>query len=222
MRPGPAIYSTESGTRRPRTDVDKLATIVVECIPTGLVGYPRDHVPRRPSARQPVSAFHARGIGDPSGRALVLRTEPWRSRVSALSDSQGGVHILEDRGFACHNFGNRGGGYSTRYADFIAATQGRVEAVSIAVNRWHGGGLRLCVGRRKPTRVDIRTGESHRIFRNEFRACVLRRRYWAGKVGRVAPRSILTTACAGLTSTFVAPPAAFRESATLAPGPPGR
>ena len=45
-----------------------------------------------------------------------------------LPYSHGGVHILEDRGSAWHNFGNRGGGYSTRYADFIAATQGRVEA----------------------------------------------------------------------------------------------
>ena len=70
-----------------------------------------------------------------------------------LPYSHGGVHILEDRGSAWHNFGNRGGGYSTRYADFIAATQGRVEAVSIAVNRWHRGGLRLCVGVRKPKRT---------------------------------------------------------------------
>ena len=69
-----------------------------------------------------------------------------------LPYSHGGVHILEDRGSAWHNFANRGGGYSTRYADFIAATQGRVEAVSVAVNRWHRGGLRLCVGVRKPKR----------------------------------------------------------------------
>ena len=71
-----------------------------------------------------------------------------------LPYSHGGVHILEDRGSAWHNFGNRSGeGYSTRYADFIAATQGRVEAVSVAVNRWHRGGLRLCVGVRKPKRI---------------------------------------------------------------------
>ena len=71
-----------------------------------------------------------------------------------LPYSHGGVHILEDRGSAWHNFGNRSGeGYSTRYADFIAATQGRVEAVSVAVNRWHRGGLRLCVGVRKPKRT---------------------------------------------------------------------
>lgn len=70
-----------------------------------------------------------------------------------LPYSHGGVHLLEDRGSAWHNFGNRSGGYSTRYADFIAATQGRVEAVSVAVNRWHRGGLRLCVGVRKPKRT---------------------------------------------------------------------
>lgn len=71
-----------------------------------------------------------------------------------LPYSHGGVHILEDRGYAWREFGNRGGdGYRTRYADFIAATEGRVEAVSVAVNRWHRGGLILCVGVRKPTRI---------------------------------------------------------------------
>ena len=70
-----------------------------------------------------------------------------------LPYSHGGVHLLEDRGSAWHNFGNASGrSYSTRYADFIAATQGRVEAVSVAVNRWRPGGLRLCVGVRKPKR----------------------------------------------------------------------
>ena len=70
-----------------------------------------------------------------------------------LPYSHGGVHILEDRGSAWHQFGNAGGGhYHTRYADFIAATQGRVEAVSVAVNL-SGRGLRLCVGVRKPNRA---------------------------------------------------------------------
>ena len=71
-----------------------------------------------------------------------------------LPYSYRGVHILEDRGSAWHQFINRSGaGYYTRYADFIAATQGRVEAVSVAVNRWGDtGGLRLCVGVRKPNR----------------------------------------------------------------------
>ena len=71
-----------------------------------------------------------------------------------LPYSHGGVHLLEDRGSAWHHFTNAGvRGYGTRYADFIAATQGRVEAVSVAVNRWRPtGGLRLCVGVRKPKR----------------------------------------------------------------------
>ncbi|MDE0039959.1 MAG: type I restriction enzyme HsdR N-terminal domain-containing protein [Gammaproteobacteria bacterium] len=71
-----------------------------------------------------------------------------------LPYSHGGVHILENRGSAWHQFGNRSGGsYHTRYADFMAATQGTVEAVSIAVNRWYRGGLRLCVGVTKPNRA---------------------------------------------------------------------
>ena len=70
-----------------------------------------------------------------------------------LPYSHGGVHILEDRGSAWHRFGNAGGrGYYTRYADFIAATQGRVEAVSVAINSSRSG-LRLCVGVRKPNRA---------------------------------------------------------------------
>ena len=71
-----------------------------------------------------------------------------------LPFSHGGVHILEDCGSAWHSFGNRGGGrFHTRYADFIAATRGRVEAVSVAVNRRRcRAGLRLCVGVRKPKR----------------------------------------------------------------------
>ncbi|MDE0692627.1 MAG: type I restriction enzyme HsdR N-terminal domain-containing protein [Gammaproteobacteria bacterium] len=68
------------------------------------------------------------------------------SRDGKLPYSHGGVHILEDRGSAWHQFGNRSGrSYHTRYADFIAATAGSVEAVSLAVNRWYPG-LRLCVG----------------------------------------------------------------------------
>lgn len=70
-----------------------------------------------------------------------------------LPYSHGGVHILEDRGSAWHHFGNPGGGrYYTQYADFIAATQGRVEAVSVAVNLAKSG-LKLCVGVKKPNRT---------------------------------------------------------------------
>ena len=68
--------------------------------------------------------------------------------------SYGGVHILEYLGVAFHEFSNRSGGsYYTRYADFIAATRGRVEVLSVAVNSWYAGGTRLCVGVTKPERV---------------------------------------------------------------------
>ena len=61
-----------------------------------------------------------------------------------------GVYLLEYRGVAYHHFTNAGGGrYDTRYADFVAATPGRVEAMSVAVNGWHKGGIRLCVGASK-------------------------------------------------------------------------
>lgn len=71
-----------------------------------------------------------------------------------LPFSHGGLHLLEDRGAAWHQFMNRsGGGYHTRYADFMAATQGTVEAVSIALNRWRdSGAMRICVGLTKPNR----------------------------------------------------------------------
>lgn len=93
--------------------------------------------------------------GDDYDRRFVLAVHRVLFDVpKRLPYSHGGVHILEERGSAWHNFGNRGGGsYFTRYADFIAATEGRVEAVSVAVNRWHRGGLRLCVGVRKPNRT---------------------------------------------------------------------
>ena len=109
-----------------------------------------------------------------------------------LPYSHGGVHILEDRGSAWHNFGNRGGGYSTRYADFIAATQGRVEAVSIAVNRWHRGGLRLCVGVRKPKRahhaLQLDTGQC--VWEEEKKSWHI---YHDGRMSQV-PRDIVVEA----------------------------
>ena len=92
--------------------------------------------------------------GDDYDRRFVLAVHRVLFDVpKTLPYSHGGVHILEERGSAWHNFGNRAGSYFTRYADFIAATEGRVEAVSVAVNRWHRGGLRLCVGVRKPNRT---------------------------------------------------------------------
>ena len=73
--------------------------------------------------------------------------------VQHLPFSSEGVHLLEYAGVAFHEFSNRSGGsYYTRYADFIAATRGRVEAMSVAVNTWYSGGIRLCVGVSKAER----------------------------------------------------------------------
>lgn len=77
-----------------------------------------------------------------------------------LPYSQDGVHILENRGSRWRNFTNASGGkFYTRYAEFIAATSGRVEAVSLAVspNYINGkyAGLRLCAGVTKPKRSHL-------------------------------------------------------------------
>ena len=75
--------------------------------------------------------------------------------VEQMPFSSEGVHLLEYAGIAFHEFSNRGGGrYYTRYADFVAATRGRVEALSVAVNAWYGAGvgIRLCVGVSKAER----------------------------------------------------------------------
>ena len=71
-----------------------------------------------------------------------------------LPFSHAGVHVLEDRGADMHEFGTAGGKWRNLYGDFIAATSGRVEALSVAIARWGGvdDGLRLCVGVRKPVR----------------------------------------------------------------------
>ena len=62
-----------------------------------------------------------------------------------------GVYVLDYLGVVFHEFSNRSGdSYYTRYADFIAATRSRVEAMSVAVNPCHTGGIQLCVGVTKP------------------------------------------------------------------------
>ena len=87
-----------------------------------------------------------------------------------LPYSHDGVHILEDRGSRWRNFTNASGGrFYTRYAEFIAATSGRVEAVSLAVNpNYIDGeyvGLRLCIGVTKPNRshhaLEMNTDKTH-------------------------------------------------------------
>ena len=78
-----------------------------------------------------------------------------------------GVHVLEDRGAGFHEFRNAGGGkWRNLYGDYIAATSGRVEAMSVAVYRWggEGGGIRLCVGVRK-------AGRSHHALQMDLKDC---------------------------------------------------
>lgn len=70
-----------------------------------------------------------------------------------LPYSHDGVHVLDYTGIAFHQFSNRSGGsYYTRYADFVAATRGRVEAMSVAVNMWDDEAIRLCIGVSKAER----------------------------------------------------------------------
>ena len=70
-----------------------------------------------------------------------------------LPYSHDGVHVLDYTGVAFHQFSNRSGGsYYTRYADFIAATRGRVEAMSVAINMWGNDGIRVCIGVSKADR----------------------------------------------------------------------
>ena len=87
------------------------------------------------------------------------------NHVKQMPFSSEGVHLLEYAGAAFHQFSNRSGGsYYTRYADFIAATRGRVEAMSVAVNAWQSGGIRLCVGvskaERKPHALQLDFAEN--------------------------------------------------------------
>lgn len=71
-----------------------------------------------------------------------------------VPSSFGGAHILADLGTDLHQFGNRSGGaWRNLYADFIAATSGRVEALSVSVYAWGGSeDMYLCVGVRKSNR----------------------------------------------------------------------
>ena len=83
-----------------------------------------------------------------------------------LPYSHEGVHLLEALGVSFREFSNRSGvGYYNRYADFVAATRGRVEAMSIAVNMWGDGEIRLCVGASK-------TERKHHALQLDFAKCV--------------------------------------------------
>ena len=96
-----------------------------------------------------------------------------------------GVHVLEDGGPNLHQFGNAGGGkWRGLYVDYIAATSGRVEAMSVAVSTWGGsdGGIRLCVGVRK-------AGRTHHALQMDMADCewVEEKQCWeVYHVGRMA------------------------------------
>ena len=104
-----------------------------------------------------------------------------------------GVHVLEDRGADYHEFGNAGGGrWRNLYGDFIAATSGRVEALSVAVYGWGGGsgGIRLCVGVRK-------AGRSHHALQMDLKDCdwdeenQCWRVYHDGKMSRIRRETVI-------------------------------
>ena len=76
-----------------------------------------------------------------------------------------GVHILEDWGIGSHSFGNASGGtWRGLYSDYIAATAGSVEPLSVNVIPRDDGGIRLCVGVRK-------VGRSHIALELDTKVC---------------------------------------------------
>ena len=84
-----------------------------------------------------------------------------------LPYSHAGVHVLEDRGSTFLKFNNASGHYyQGRYRNFIAATSGRVEALSVAVNPWGSESVRLCVGVSKPDRT-------HHSLQLSYDDCIL-------------------------------------------------
>lgn len=103
-----------------------------------------------------------------------------------------GVRVLEDRGPSLHEFGNAGGGrWRGLYADYVAATSGRVEAMSVAASSWGGsqGGIRPCVGVRK-------AGRTHHALQMDMGDCewVEDRQCWevyhVGRMARVSNQTV--------------------------------
>lgn len=124
--------------------------------PTGKIRFPRFPFDAN-DVRRYLDRHHLSAIDDPDDKRFTLALHHAVFEVASgkkLPYSVDGVHILEYIGPAFYEFSNRSGGsYYTRYADFIAATRGRVEALSVAVNPWDTGGIRLCVGVTKPGRA---------------------------------------------------------------------
>ena len=122
--------------------------------PTGEVPFPP--MSDANSVQEYLKKHDLGALDDPDTRfALALHHAVFEATKGAeFPYSHKGVHVLEHLGVAFHEFSNRSGGsYYTRYADFVAATRGRAEVMSVAVNPWHTGGIRLCVGVTKPERI---------------------------------------------------------------------
>ncbi len=100
--------------------------------------------------------FYDYGFADlaQNERQIVLAVHRLLFQVQKkLPYSFNGVHVLEDLGPSRYVFGNASGGsWDGLYADFIAATSGRVEALSVSVYpwTWSPSEIRICVGVRKP------------------------------------------------------------------------
>ena len=127
------------------------------------------------SVRKYFDASFVTWIGDeeytflhPNYRRLVLSIHKLLFHMpKRLPYSFHGVRVLEDSGSDYRQFGNAGGGrYQNLYADFIAATSGRVEALSVTVNasRRESGAAHLCVGVRK-------SGRNHHAVEMHLKGC---------------------------------------------------
>ena len=148
------------------------------------VGYTRD---------QGDALYEAHAALDENDMRIVLSVHKLLFDVrKSLPFSFDGVHVLEDRGANLHEFGNAGGGrWRGLYADYIAATSGRVEAMSVAVSTWGGssGGIRLCVGVRK-------AGRTHHALQMDTKDCewVEERRCWevyhVGRMSRISNETV--------------------------------
>ena len=146
--------------------------------PTARVPFPR-LVPDERDVQEYLDIHDLGPLEDPNERhfTLALHHAVFEAPLSkSFPYSHDGVHVLEYAGAAFHQFKNQGGGkYYTRYADFVAATRGRVVGLSVAVNpyeawhneseTWQRRGIILCVGVTKSER------NHHALQLNFHRSC---------------------------------------------------
>lgn len=124
--------------------------------PTGLIAYPNRLASG--DVAQYLDKVDLKPLNDPAmGQEREFTLALYKVIFSALEKklpyTYDGVHLLEYLGVAFHQFSNRSGGvYFMRYADFVAATRGRVEAMSVAISMWGDQSIRLCVGVSKANR----------------------------------------------------------------------